>query len=49
MWQYTDGSPGSNKTRSPQLPDDVPGMGPRDSSVFRDGDLALFRSTLIKR
>jgi GH25 family lysozyme M1 (1,4-beta-N-acetylmuramidase) len=49
MWQYTDGSPGSNKTRSPQLPDDVPGMGPRDSSVFRDGDLALFRSMLIKR
>jgi GH25 family lysozyme M1 (1,4-beta-N-acetylmuramidase) len=49
MWQYTDGGTGSNKTKSPQLPDDVPGMGPRDCSVFRDGDLALFRSMLIKR
>jgi GH25 family lysozyme M1 (1,4-beta-N-acetylmuramidase) len=49
MWQYTDGATGSNKTRSPQLPDNVPGMGHRDCSVFRDGDLALFRSMLIKR
>lgn len=49
MWQYTDGSTGNNKTKSPQLPDNVPGMGPRDCSVFRDGDLALFKSMLIKR
>jgi len=49
MWQYTDGSAGNNKTKSPQLPDHVPGMGPRDCSVFREGDLALFRSMLIKR
>jgi GH25 family lysozyme M1 (1,4-beta-N-acetylmuramidase) len=53
MWQYTDGATGSNKTRSPQLPDNVPGMGPRDCSVFRNGDrygdLALFKSMLIKR
>jgi GH25 family lysozyme M1 (1,4-beta-N-acetylmuramidase) len=49
MWQYTDGSASNNKTKSPQLPDNVPGMGPRDCSVFRDGDLALFKSMLIKR
>lgn len=49
MWQYTDGSAGNNKTKSPQLPDNVPGMGNRDCSVFRDGDLALFKSMLIKR
>jgi GH25 family lysozyme M1 (1,4-beta-N-acetylmuramidase) len=48
MWQYTDGSAGNNKTKSPQLPDNVPGMGQRDCSVFRDGDLALFKSMLIK-
>ncbi|HET9627564.1 MAG TPA: GH25 family lysozyme [Kofleriaceae bacterium] len=49
MWQYSDGDPGSNQTRSPQLPDNVPGMGPRDCSKFRGGGLAQFQSLLIKR
>jgi len=49
MWQSTDGSPGNNKTKSPQLSDNVPGMGPRDCSVFRHGNLAQFKSMLIKR
>jgi hypothetical protein len=47
MWQYAGDS--TNMTRSPHLPNKVPGMGLRDCSVFRHGDLALFKSILIKR
>jgi GH25 family lysozyme M1 (1,4-beta-N-acetylmuramidase) len=49
MWQYTDGSAGNNKTLSPQLPDTPDGMGPRDSSIFRNGSLAQFKALLTQR
>ncbi len=43
LWQYTDGA--SNYTEQPS---EAPGLGPSDLSVYRAGDLATLRSTLVR-